>query len=46
MYGKSDTAVRGGGRTATKEQLRIAQVTQDGPGDEDRSRIQKMIKEV
>jgi hypothetical protein len=46
MHGKTEPAVRGANRTtATKEQLRIAQATQDIP-DEDRSRIQKMIKEV
>jgi len=46
MHGKSDPAVRSGGaRVATKEQLRVAQATQEGQ-DEDRSRVQKMIKEI
>jgi len=46
MHGKAaETANRGAGRTATKEQIRIAIATQDS-GDEDRFRIQKMIKEI
>lgn len=44
MHGKSDSTARGG-RTATKEQLRVTHATHDGQ-DDDRSRIQKLIKEV
>lgn len=51
MHGKAEPVAASrpaaGARAATKEQLRIAQVTnQEGQQDEDRSRIQKMIKEV
>jgi hypothetical protein len=45
MHGKSEPAGRGTGRMATKEQLRLALATQD-VGDEDRFRVQKMIKEI
>lgn len=46
MHGKAaEHAKHGAGRTATKEQMRLALATQD-VGDEDRFRVQKMIKEV
>ncbi|KAI6178690.1 Transcription initiation factor TFIID subunit 5 [Aphelenchoides besseyi] len=45
MHGKSDVANRNA-RQATKEQIRMAEVTQNDAYDEDRSRVQKYIKEI
>lgn len=46
MHGKgAESAGRGAGRTANKEQMRMAMLTQDA-GDEDRFRVQKLIKKI